>query len=151
MNRRVAWVLLGLVVIAALTIAFQGSNSTRPSRAEQVDAIARGVRCPTCRGQSVAESAAPAAQAVRNEIRRRVDDGESRREIEAYLEGRYGSDILLTPPGSGVGGLVWILPVVAVVGAGAGLVMALRRWSRRALAAPTDADRLLVAKAEERL
>jgi cytochrome c-type biogenesis protein CcmH len=150
-NRRATWALLVLVVVVALVIAFQGGKSDPSSPAKQADSIARGVRCPTCRGQSVAESAAPAAQAIRNEIRRRVDDGESRHEIEAYLEGRYGSDILLTPPGNGLGGLVWVIPVVVVAGAGAGLVMALRRWSRRSLAQATDADRLLVAQAEDRL
>jgi cytochrome c-type biogenesis protein CcmH/NrfF len=93
--------------------------------------------------------AAPAAQAIRTEIRRRIDAGQSRREIEAYLEGRYGSDILLTPPSSGIGGLVWVLPVVAIVGAAAGLGVALRRWSRRSLEHPTDEDRALVERAAQ--
>lgn len=147
-RRRSAWLALGLVVLAALAFVVFGGGSTSPSHAKQADAISRGVRCPTCRGQSVAESAAPAAQAIRAEIRRRVDNGESRREIEAYLEDRYGSDILLTPPSRGVGGLVWIVPIVVVVGAAAGLGLALQRWSRRSLAHPSDADRALV---EERL
>ena len=150
MSRRVAWVLLAIVVIGAIAFAIAGNGSSHPSAAKRADTIARAVRCPTCRGQSVAESAAPAAQAIRTEIRRRIDAGESRREIEAYLEGRYGSDILLTPPSGGVGGLVWIIPVVVIIGAAAGLGVALQRWSRRALAHATDADRVLVARAEER-
>lgn len=141
---RVLWAVLVAAVVAALVIAIAGGASEKSSPAARADAIARGVRCPTCAGQSVAQSAAPAAGAIRAEIRRRVDAGQSRREIEAYLEGRYGSDILLTPPRSGIGGLVWILPIVAIVGAGAGLWIALRRWSRRALAHPTDDDRGIV-------
>ncbi len=147
-RRRVAWVALGLVVVFALGYAAFGGGSSSGTPAKQADTISRGVRCPTCRGQSVAESAAPAAQAIRAEIRRRVDAGESRREIESYLEDRYGSDILLTPPSSGVGGLVWVVPIVVVVGAAAGLGLALQRWSRRSLAHATEADRALV---EERL
>ena len=143
-RRRVAWALLGLVVVLALAFAAVGSGSSTPSAAKRADTIARGVRCPTCRGQSVAESAAPAAQAIRVEIRRRVDQGQPRREIESYLEGRYGSDILLTPPRSGVGAFVWVVPVVVVAGAAAGLALALQRWSRRSLSRPTDADRVLV-------
>ena len=145
MNRRVAWLLLGIVVIGALAFAFVSNGSSHPSAAKRADTIARAVRCPTCRGQSVAESAAPAAQAIRTEIRRRIHGGQSRRQIEAYLEGRYGSDILLTPPNGGFGGLVWIIPVVVIVGAAAGLGVALQRWSRRPLAHATDADRVLVA------
>ncbi|MEY2399402.1 MAG: cytochrome c-type biosis protein CcmH [Actinomycetota bacterium] len=143
-GKRVAWLALGLVVIATLAFAAFGDAGHNSSPARRADSISRGVRCPTCRGQSVAESAAPAAQAIRTEIRRRVNAGQSRDQIEAYLEGRYGSDILLTPPNSGIGAFVWIVPIVAVVGAAAGLGLALQRWSRRSLAHPTEEDRALV-------
>lgn len=144
---RVLWLLLGATVVVSLAIAAVGPDGDEASTAGRADAIASSVRCPTCRGQSVTESAAPAAQAIRAEIRRRVDAGESRREIEAYLQGRYGSDILLTPPRSGVGGLVWVLPVVAVFAAAGGLWVALQRWSRRTLVHPTEEDRALVDRA----
>lgn len=145
---RLAWIALAVVVLVAIVVAVGGGSGEATTPAKRADAISRGVRCPTCSGQSVAESAAPAAQAVRAEIRRRIDAGESRAQIEAYLEGRYGSDILLTPPRSGVGRLVWVIPVVAIVGAGAGLALALQRWSRRSLAAPDAADRAVVAAAQ---
>lgn len=148
-TKRTVWVLLVAVVIAALSIAVASSSSSPSTPAEQADDIANGVRCPTCAGQSVTESAAPAAQAIKAEIRRRVDDGESRQEIEEFLEGRYGEDILLTPPRSGIGGLVWILPVVVVIGAAAGLGLALQRWSRRSLATASDSDRAIVAAEQQ--
>jgi cytochrome c-type biogenesis protein CcmH len=150
MNRRIAWVVLGAAVIVALVIAVVGGSSEPTSEAARADAIANAVRCPTCRGQSVSQSAAPAAQAIRTEIRRRVHAGQSRRQIEQFLEGRYGEDILLTPPRGGVGGLVWVIPVVVVVGAAVGLGLALQRWSRRALAHASDADRAIVAAASDR-
>ncbi|MDP1793136.1 MAG: cytochrome c-type biogenesis protein CcmH [Acidimicrobiales bacterium] len=151
MNRqRVAWLVVIAAVVIALVVALGADPGGKATAAEQADDIANGVRCPTCAGQSVAESAAPAAQAIKTEIRRRVDAGETRQEIEAFLEGRYGEDILLTPPRSGIGGLVWIIPVVAVVGAAAGLGVALQRWSRRSLASATDDDRAIVAAAEQR-
>lgn len=143
---RLAWVGLALVVVVTIALAVGGGDGGAQSPTKQVDAIARTVRCPTCRGQSVAESAAPAAQAIKTEIRRRLDDGESQEQIQRYLEDRYGSDILLTPPSNGVGGLVWILPVVVGVGAAAGLGVALRRWSGRSLAHASDADRAMVER-----
>ena len=127
---RVAWIALAVVVLVAVLVAVMGGDDSPSTKADRADAIAHGVRCPTCRGQSVAESAAPAAQAIRLEIRRRIDDGQSREQIETYLQTRYGSDILLTPPRSGIGGLVWVLPVVAIVTAAGGLALALQRWSR---------------------
>ena len=129
-STRLAWVALALVVLVAVVVAATSGREGDASAADRADAIAHDVRCPTCRGQSVAESAAPAAQAIRLEIRRRIDDGQSRAQIETYLQTRYGSDILLTPPRSGIGGLVWVLPVVAIVTAAGGLALALQRWSR---------------------
>lgn len=148
--RRVAWIAVVAAVALALVIAVRDSESSPTSAAARADSIAESVRCPTCRGQSVAQSAAPAAQAIRTEIRRRVDQGQSREEIEQFLEGRYGEDILLTPPRSGVGGLVWVIPVVAVIGAATGLGLALQRWSRRSMAHASDADRAIVAAASDR-
>ena len=142
---RRAWVALAVVAVSALSLAALSPTGRHPSPAKRADTIARGVRCPTCRGQSVAESAAPAAQAVRTEIRRRIDAGQSRVAIESYLVGRYGTEILLTPPNRGIGSLVWAVPMIVATGAAAALGLALRRWSRRSLAQPTDADRALVS------
>lgn len=147
MNRaRLAWIGLALVVVVTIGLAVNGGESGKQSLDKQVDSIGRTIRCPTCRGQSVSESAAPAAQAIKTEIRSRLEDGQSRGEIQDYLEGRYGEDILLTPPGSGVGGLVWIIPVVAGVAAVGGLALAFQRWSGRSLAHASEADKAMVER-----
>ncbi len=75
-----------------------------------------------------------------------MEAGQSRSLIEQELRDRYGTDILLRPPASGVAGLVWVLPVVAFVLAFVGIAFAFRRW-RVSGAAVTDADRELVARA----
>ena len=73
--------------------------------------------------------------------------GESDAQIRGFLVSRYGGDILLTPPASGVGALAWVLPVVAVIcGAGA-LWWAFHKWESKLHARPTAADRALVEKA----
>jgi cytochrome c-type biogenesis protein CcmH len=122
------WLALAVVVVVALGVG--ASRSTSDSPAARTTRIAKEVRCPTCRGLSAAESDAKAAEAVRAEIRSRVDHGQSDGEIRAYLASRYGDDILLRPEGTGVTGLVWALPVAALVAGAGGLVLAFRRWSR---------------------
>ncbi len=84
--------------------------------------------CPTCDGQSVAESNAVVAQEIRREIRRQVDAGASDQEITEILIAGYDESIDLRPRASGLVGLVWMLPVFALVFASAGLVAAFRRW-----------------------
>jgi cytochrome c-type biogenesis protein CcmH/NrfF len=51
------------------------------------------------------------------------------------------------PPKSGVDSLVWVLPVVALVLAVGGLVVAFRKWRLAPDTVPTDDDRALVEAA----
>jgi cytochrome c-type biogenesis protein CcmH len=127
-KRWAPWALLLVVVVVALVVGT--SDRSAMSDDERAEHIAESVRCPTCRGQSVASSDAPAAANVRNDIARRVADGESDDEIRSALADRFGTSILLNPPKSGVAGLVWVLPVVGLVLAIAGLTFAFRRWRR---------------------
>lgn len=127
MTRRLAWLALLVVVVGALVVAVTDDRGPG-TEAERVDRIAATVRCPACRGESARDSNAPAAVNVRSEITRRVRAGESDDEIRDALVESYGEVILLTPPRSGLGALVWELPVVGLVCALAGLAFAFRRW-----------------------
>ncbi len=148
MRRWLPYFLLLLVVGAAL-FAGTRSDDGPPSAAQRADHIAGEVRCPTCEGLSAAESESPASLAIRKEIRRRVDMGETDDQIRSFLVGSYGYDILLRPEGTGVAALVWALPVVVLLCGVAGLALAFRRWRARAAldAAPSTEDRLLVDRA----
>lgn len=127
MRRWLPWLLGLLVVVVALAIGTSSSGGAQ-TPTEKAASIEKGVRCPTCRELSVAESDARAAQAIRTEILRRVKAGQSAATIRAFLVSRYGPDILLKPQGKGVAALVWVLPVVVFVVALTGLVLAFRRW-----------------------
>jgi cytochrome c-type biogenesis protein CcmH len=123
-----SWALLVVVVGGALVVGTTDTGDR--TEEERIEAIASSVRCPTCRGQSVADSDAIAAENVRREIARRVGEGETDDEIRNALAARFGEGIILTPSRSGVTGLVWVLPVAGAVVAFAGLVFAFRRWKR---------------------
>ena len=145
MSRRVLWVLLGVITIVALALGTRTGGERTAE--ERVQAIGAGVRCPTCAGQSVATSDAPAADAIRSQIRADVEAGRSDDTIRARLTDSYGDDILLNPPRSGFAGLVWVVPVAAVIVAFGGLALAFRRWERDAPTGPSGKDRALVAAA----
>lgn len=144
--RRWSWLLMGVVLLAALVVGLQPDDQARTPE-ERVFEVAAGYKCPTCRSQSVADSEAPSAKAIKAEIARRLEAGESDQEIRDYLVDRFGEEIVLTPSSSGVTGLVWIIPVVAVAIAAAGLALAFRRWQRRPSVAASDEDRARVAAA----
>ena len=140
-------VALAAVVVAALVIAGAGRSHPSRSPVARTEAIAADLRCPVCQGLSIADSHSPTAEAIRDDIRRRVDAGESDAAIKAFYVGRYGEWILLRPETSGVGALVWILPVTAVLLGIGGLALAFRRWRRQPVLAATDEDRAIVEAA----
>ncbi len=120
---------MAVVLVVALAVGSRADASSR-SPDERARSLAESIKCPTCRSQSVATSDAPAAEYIRAEIDRRIAAGESDDVIRGYFAGRYGDDILLSPPSSGLAGMVWVLPVAALVIALAGLGWAFVRWRR---------------------
>ena len=140
-------VALAAVVVTALVIGGARPDDGPRSPAARAEAITRDLRCPVCQGLSVADSRTPTADAIRDDVRRRVEAGESDHEIRASFVARYGQWILLRPETSGVGALVWILPVSALLLAVGGLAFAFRRWRREPARAATDEDRALVEAA----
>jgi cytochrome c-type biogenesis protein CcmH len=145
MSRRLSWGLLALVLVGALAVGAQGESGP-PTEDQRVERIASVVRCPTCRGLSAAQSDAPSAEAIRDEVRRRVQEGESDAQIKGYLISRYGEDILLQPRSR----TVWLLPAIGVAAAVGGLVFVLRRRRVRPGLTATADDEALVAKAMKR-
>ncbi|MHB1089546.1 MAG: cytochrome c-type biogenesis protein [Ilumatobacteraceae bacterium] len=138
-----------MAIIAGLLLAVGTSRDGGPlTQQDRIDGIAKRLACPTCQGESVYVSRASAAVALRNEIARQVGSGgRSDDEIVAFVEQRFGGQVLLVPRSNGIDALVWALPVVALICALVGLVMAFRRWKVSDEVVVSDADRELVDKA----
>ena len=147
-RRWLPWVLL--LAIAAAALAVGAHRSSGEGLDARVMHIAGEVRCPVCEGQSAAQSQAAASIQIRDQIRHELVSGETQDEVLSGLVRAYGPGILEKPEASGVGLVVWVLPVIAAVGGVVGLAFAFRRWRSR-LGAPTqgpsDADRRLVHEA----
>lgn len=143
-RRNLLWGLLAVVVVGALT--FGTLDQGEPSDGARARALEESIRCPQCRGQSVAQSDTPSARGVSTVIRDQIAAGRTNEEIRDFVASSYGREVLLEPSGSGFSGLVWALPVVMVVVAVAGLVYRFGDW-RPSTTSATAADRSLVAAA----
>lgn len=143
MTGRIGWLALGLVVVGALAVVVGRSEPSNDpeARARRID---RELMCPVCTGQSVAESSAPEARAIRVDIRERIAAGQGDEEIVQVYVDIYGERIRTKPEGEGFGLIAWGLPVVVLIVGAAGIVIALRRWSAQPRLAATDADEALV-------
>ncbi|NBT26866.1 MAG: hypothetical protein EBT09_10000 [Actinobacteria bacterium] len=128
--RRLLWALAAVIAVAFLVV---GSTRTGELRTQQdrIDAISKRLACPTCQGESVYVSRAPAAESVRAEIARQVASAQrTDDEIISYIENRFGSSVLLVPRSDGLDALIWILPVsLGILGVG-GLGLLFVRWRR---------------------
>jgi cytochrome c-type biogenesis protein CcmH len=138
---------MAVVLAAFLTVGFTRSDGPRTNQ-ERVDAIAKTIKCPVCRSESVFDSRADASQNIRDEIARQVAAGRTDDQIRAYINDRFKDQgLLLVPSKTGVDSLVWVLPVVVLVLAAFGLGVAFRRWRLSAATVVTDEDRALVEQA----
>ena len=163
--RRARAGLPGLLVLFALaaglaTLVIVAVGGSPPAtRAQQVQQIAAGLHCPICKDLSVADSPAPLAQQMRQEIAQKLRAGESADQVRAGFVAAYGDSVLMSPPRQGVTGAVYYLPVLVLA---AGLITAfllLRRWLRTPQADPPGAgapqlsasQRRAVARAVARL
>jgi cytochrome c-type biogenesis protein CcmH len=141
------WSVMAAVVVVALAVGSVGTGEP-PTNAERVQALTQQIKCPQCAGQSVAESDVSVSREIRRDIAQRVEEGQTDDEIRAYYASDtvYGPDAILSPPTSGVGGLVWALPVLLLVAAAVVLAVVFRRWSVHGRPGATDDDRALVAR-----
>jgi cytochrome c-type biogenesis protein CcmH/NrfF len=116
---------VALVCVVAVVLISAPSAPGQQSRILHLETL---VKCPACEDISVAQSNATSAVAVRHEIAQRVRAGASDSQILTSLEATYGTSILLSPSTSGLGSLLWLVPVAALV---AMLIAGVRLWRRR--------------------
>jgi cytochrome c-type biogenesis protein CcmH/NrfF len=115
---------VALVVIAVFAFALHPRGSNEPSRIAHLETL---VRCPSCDDLSVAVSNATSAVAVRHEIVKKVHEGQSDSQILTSIEAVYGTSILLEPPTSGLGVLLWVVPLLLILALVASAIRLTRR------------------------
>jgi cytochrome c-type biogenesis protein CcmH len=143
--RRLAAVALAVVVGASLLVAGRdGGHATDADRAQR---LTEQLLCPVCDGLAVADSPSSTARAIAADVRSRVAAGETDDDIRRAYVDQYGEWILLTPAASGIGAVVWMLPLGALFLAFGAFAWTLRRRAAPDGAPPTEAARALVAQA----
>ena len=117
------WCLAFLCVLVVALLEAPSTASTQ-GRVAHLESL---VKCPACEDLSVAQSNATSSIAVRHDIVRRVHEGQSDNKILTSLEATYGTSILLSPATSGLGSLLWLVPLGALLALGVAGVRLVRR------------------------
>ena len=143
MTRACALVLFCLYSALALG---QASDVARPDARteERLKALAEELRCLVCQNQTIADSNAPLALDLRNQIRGQIAAGRSDAQIRDYMVDRYGDFVLYRPPFKGSTVILWIGPF-ALLAVGIGVAVAVARRRRQPPDARTGEARTQIA------
>jgi cytochrome c-type biogenesis protein CcmH len=90
-----------------------------PALDERVRNLAHELRCLVCQNQTIADSNAPLAVDLRNQIREQLAGGRSEGDVIDYMVARYGDFVLYRPPFKGTTLALWLGPF---------LLLALGAW-----------------------
>ena len=131
--------------LAALLLAFaalawgQAEEVANPDPAveQRLKDLGEELRCLVCQNQTIADSNAPLALDLRNQIRVQVKQGRSDDEIRAYMTERYGDFVLYKPPFKATTAVLWIGPF-ALIAVGAFVLWVVVRRKPVPTAAPAE-------------
>jgi cytochrome c-type biogenesis protein CcmH len=89
--------------------------SDAPAVEARLKKLSIELRCLVCQNSTLADSDAPLAQDLRNEIRKLIESGQTDEEIVAYLVARYGDFVTFRPPVNASTALLWFGPFVMLI------------------------------------
>jgi cytochrome c-type biogenesis protein CcmH len=81
-----------------------------PALDKRVAGLAHELRCLVCQNQTLADSNAPLAVDLRNQIREQLKGGASERDVIDFMVARYGDFVLYRPPLKASTLALWIGP-----------------------------------------
>lgn len=126
------WVNTGLLAQEAKPMAAD------PVLEAKLQTLYQELRCLVCQNQTLAESNAPLAEDLRNEIREMAASGKAEPQIVQYLVARYGDFVLYKPPVKANTLLLWIGPFVLLLLALLGWGWVLSTGKKNIQGAPLD-------------
>jgi len=107
-------------VLASPVVAVEPDEILPDHRLEtRAREISTGLRCLVCQNQSIDDSHAPLARDLRLLVRERLVAGDSDAAVRSFVVQRYGDFVLLRPPLNAGTILLWLAPLLLLVGAAA--------------------------------
>jgi cytochrome c-type biogenesis protein CcmH len=90
-------------------------------------ALTKELRCPKCQNQNIADSDAMIAVDLRRKVYELLQKDYDREQVIDYMKQRYGDFVYYQPPVNPMTIWLWLLPVLFIVVAVAGIVMTRKR------------------------
>lgn len=103
---------------------------------DRFDQLTRELRCLVCQNQTLSDSDAPLAHDLRREVHNMLQSGQSNDQIKLFLVERYGDFVLYRPPVQKNTYLLWLAPLILLLGGA--LVLGANIRKRAALLASSE-------------
>ena len=135
------FVALCLLLSATAQAKVAANTSADPALEARMMVIAEELRCLVCQNETIAASHADLAVDLKNQIRIKLTEGQSQKQILDFMVERYGDFVLYRPPLKTTTVLLWLGPFTLLAVAVLMLVLNVRRRRRSVQpAALSDAD-----------
>ena len=108
---------------------------------KRVHDLSTELRCLVCQNQTLADSNAPLAVDLRNQVREQLKSGKSERDVVEFLTARYGDFVLYRPPLKASTVLLWTGPFLLLALGVLLLFLRLRRKAPAPELSPEDRAR----------
>ena len=128
------------VLLFSLLYSLAHANEAVPTAEDpvlekRVMEISHNLRCLVCQNQTIADSNAELAIDLRNQVREKLQQGESEDQILDYMVSRYGDFVLFKPMVKSTTWLLWFGPLLLVV-VGASVLFFILRKRRKLMQQP---------------
>lgn len=136
---RILLITLMLAMMAPVALAQpagDGSKDMYPletaDQQERFQELLNELRCPKCQNQNIADSDAPIAEDMRNEVYRMVKEGADEDTVVDAMIERFGEFVHYKPAFDARTALLWLLPLIVVLVGLIVVVVIVRRSGRGA-------------------
>lgn len=148
MNRKT----LATALLLAACASSAAASEAQPAAADvalekRVTALSSELRCLVCQNQTIADSNAPLAVDLRNQVREKLAEGMSEGDIIDFMVARYGEFVLYRPPVKAATLLLWFGPPLLLLIALWLFARTVRRRRAAAAPAPLNAEEQARARA----
>jgi cytochrome c-type biogenesis protein CcmH len=117
-----------MLLFVLLLAAAAARAQEDPALDKRVAGLAHELRCLVCQNQTLADSNAPLAMDLRNQIREQLKAGASERDVIDFMVARYGDFVLYRPPFKASTLALWLGPFLLLA---LGAFLLVRRLLRR--------------------
>ncbi|MGJ8621096.1 MAG: cytochrome c-type biogenesis protein [Methylophilaceae bacterium] len=103
------------ILLVLSSTAYSADSGKDPEIEARLKHLSNELRCLVCQNTTLADSDAPLAQDLRNEVRKLMEQGKTDDEVVAYLVARYGDFVTFRPPVNASTALLWFGPFAMLI------------------------------------